>query len=80
MKIMTDAIKKWMGVVLMVAAPLIVAFMCWQAFDKISISDEAHRLNTILQWTIILIVFIPVNCGLVIFGYYAWKGYFCDRS
>ncbi|WP_439554804.1 DUF6814 family protein [Dyadobacter sp.] len=32
------------------------------------------RTNTTLQWFIIILIFIPICAGLVIFGYYAWKG------
>jgi len=64
-------IKKYLGYVWMVLAPLLVVGMCWQAYDKTMASDEAIRFNTALQWGIILLVFIPVCIGFFIFGKYA---------
>ena len=69
-----DALKKYLGIVWMIAGPALVVFMVWQAADKISSATGLTRTNTILQWTIILLVFIPVCAGLVLFGYYAWRG------
>ena len=77
---MINDIRKYLGPVLMIAGPLIIAFTCWQAYDKIVTAAAAQKINTILQWSIILFVFIPINAGLVIFGYYAWKGYFSETS
>ncbi|MNY83286.1 hypothetical protein D3C86_2259550 [compost metagenome] len=49
--------------------------MFMQAFEKIGLAEEGvHKTNTALQWGIILFIFIPISAGLVIFGYYAWKG------
>jgi hypothetical protein len=47
--------------------------MCWQAYEKIDAATAKAKTNTILQWGIILLVFIPICIGLVIFGYYALK-------
>lgn len=58
----------------MALAPLLVAFMFWQAADKISKASEATKSNITLQWAIILFIFIPVCIGLMIFGYYSVKG------
>ena len=62
-----------LGIVWIILGPALVAFMCWQAYEKISAIDAPHKTNTILQWVIILFVFIPICIGLVIFGYYAIK-------
>jgi heme/copper-type cytochrome/quinol oxidase subunit 2 len=48
--------------------------MVWQAADKIGKAAAAVKSNTILQWVIILLIFIPVCAGFFIFGYYAYKG------
>ena len=59
----------------MILAPLAVILMFEQAGEKISLATEGvARTNTALQWGIILLIFIPVSIGLVIFGYYSWKG------
>ncbi len=68
-------IKKILGLALMILAPLAVILMFEQAGEKISLATEGvARTNTALQWGIILLIFIPVSIGMVIFGYYSWKG------
>jgi ABC-type glycerol-3-phosphate transport system permease component len=70
-----NTIKKLLGLVWMLLGPSVVIFMFMQAMDKISKAAEGvAKTNTTLQWSIILVIFIPVCIGLVIFGYYAWKG------
>jgi Na+/H+ antiporter NhaA len=59
----------------MLLGPAMVIFMFIQANEKIGIAAEGvQKLNTTLQWAIILIIFIPVCFGMVIFGYYGIKG------
>ena len=68
-------IKKTLGLAWMILAPLAVILMFEQAEEKISLATEGvARTNTALQWGIILLIFIPVSIGMVIFGYYSWKG------
>jgi predicted Na+-dependent transporter len=68
-------IKKILGLAWMILAPLAVILMFEQAGEKISLATEGvARTNTALQWGIILLIFIPVCIGMVIFGYYSWKG------
>jgi purine-cytosine permease-like protein len=38
----------------------------------------AEYYNTMLQWGIMIIIFIPICTGLVIFGWYAFKGEFSN--
>lgn len=71
-----NAVKKFLGIIWMLLAPVIVGFLFWQASDKISKATEATRSNVMLQWVIILIIFLPICLGLVIFGYYSFKGYY----
>jgi hypothetical protein len=68
-------LKKILGLVWMINAPLAVILMFQQAGEKISLATEGvARTNTALQWGIILLIFIPVSIGMVIFGYYSLKG------
>lgn len=70
-----NAIKKFLGLIWMLLGPAVVIFMFMQAIDKIGKAAEGvAKTNTTLQWVIILVIFIPVCFGLMIFGYYAWKG------
>jgi hypothetical protein len=69
-----NSIKKFLGIFWMLLSPTIVAFMAWQASDKISHATAATKSNVTLQWSIILIIFIPICIGLLIFGFYSLKG------
>lgn len=71
-----NAIKKYLGIIWMLLSPAIILFLFWQAADKIGKASEATKANVTLQWSIILIIFLPICVGLLIFGYYAIKGYY----
>jgi len=71
-----NTIKKLLGIVWMLLSPAMVGFLIWQAADKIGKASEATKANVTLQWSIILIIFFPICIGLLIFGYYAVKGYY----
>ena len=73
----------------MALGPVIMVFLLWQAIDKISLARQQVTLvvgeaakqaassivvNTILQWSIIIAIFLPIACGMFIFGKYAVKG------
>lgn len=68
-----NALKKYLGIIWMLLAPMIVGFLFWQAYEKISKATEATKANITLQWSIILIIFLPICVGLLIFGYYAFQ-------
>jgi len=70
-----NTIKKFLGLVWMVVGPLAMTFLVIQAIDKVGLTHTSiERTNTILQWGIILFIFFPISLGLMIFGFYAWKG------
>lgn len=59
----------------MALGPVSIIFLFIQAREKISLAAEGvAKTNTTLQWGIILLIFIPISVGLLIFGYYALKG------
>lgn len=68
-----NSLKKYLGIVWMLLAPSIVGFLFWQAAEKIGKATAATKANVTLQWSIILIIFLPICIGLLIFGYYAIK-------
>ncbi len=69
-----NTLKKFLGIVWILLAPSAIIFMLLQAIEKTKAAAEGiARTNTILQWSIILFIFIPIGIGLAIFGYYALK-------
>jgi hypothetical protein len=69
--IMMNTIKKLLGFVWMLMSPAIILFLVFQAYVKIGAASEATKANTILQWVIILLIFLPISFGFFIFGKYA---------
>lgn len=73
------ALKRLLGIVWIVLAPTSLIFLVIQMIEKISLAGTGiERLNTSLQWGIILFIFIPVAIGLLIFGLYSVKGEYDD--
>ena len=68
-------LKKTLGIIWILLGPVAMIFMAWQAYDKVSKAEiGVAQTNTALQWGIILLIFIPIAIGLVIFGKYALAG------
>lgn len=82
-------VRKIFGIVWMLLAPVTLYLLvvnALQAFTKADkaiaaaateaakASAEAAKTNAVLQWGIIVIIFIPIAFGLVIFGKYALAG------
>ncbi len=66
-----NALKKLLGYIWMLLSPVIILFLMYQAFVKIGAAPQAAKANTILQWVIILLIFLPITIGFFIFGKYA---------
>jgi len=70
-----NTLKKILGIVWIILGPVAVILMFMQAWDKIQKAPAGiAQTNTALQWGIILLIFIPIAAGLVIFGRYALSG------
>ncbi len=63
--------KKFLGLVWIILGPAAIAFLVYEAYRKIS---EKSTQDVYLPWIIIITVFTPIAIGMVIFGWYAWKG------
>lgn len=71
-----NALKKYLGIIWILLSPATIAFLLWQASDKINKASTLTKSNVTLQWVIILVIFVPICIGLLIFGYYSFKGYY----
>jgi len=68
---MMNLIKKWAGIIWMLAGPLTMYCLIRIAASEIALKPE---LDTKIQWGVFVIIFLPIALGLVIFGYYAFSG------
>lgn len=69
-------LRKILGVIWMLLGPATIFFLVSQASHKIS--QPTSTTNDLLQWGIIITIFVPIAIGLMIFGYYAVKGEYAE--
>jgi uncharacterized integral membrane protein len=68
-----NTIKRIMGYVWMIIAPLIIFYLITGAIQNIQ-SGGVKDINKPIPWIIIISIFTPVVVGLMIFGFYSIKG------
>lgn len=68
-----NQMKRIMGVVWMLIAPLVIYFLITGAIHNIS-ATGTKDINKPVPWLIIITIFTPIAIGLFIFGWYALKG------
>ncbi|MGZ8511299.1 MAG: DUF6814 family protein [Chitinophagaceae bacterium] len=66
-------IKKILGLVWMIAAPVIIYLLVSGAISNIDPAGKKDINNPVI-WIIIIAIFTPIAIGLMIFGWYAFKG------
>ncbi len=68
-----NQVKKYLGVIWIVLAPIVIYFLLSSAIEHID-SKKKDQINDPVIWIIILAIFTPIAIGLLIFGWYALKG------
>ena len=68
-----NKLKRYAGVVWMIAGPLIFILLIMAAWCNID-SAGTKDINKPIPWIIIIGIFSPIVIGLVVFGWYALKG------
>lgn len=66
-----NTIKKYLGLLWIVVAVLTYSILLKTSIEQINAKPLA---DTIIQWSIFAIIFLPIAIGMVIFGWLAWKG------
>jgi hypothetical protein len=67
------SIRRILGLLWLAAGPVIIFFLLKTAIDNITAEGKAD-INKPIPWIIIISIFTPIAAGLMIFGWYAWKG------
>jgi purine-cytosine permease-like protein len=62
-----------MGLLWIIIAPAVIYFLIMGAVQHIS-SSGTKDINKPVPWIIIISIFTPIAIGLMVFGYYAFKG------
>ncbi len=66
-----NRLKKWLGIIWIIMGPLAIYYLVKTAAAEMARKPE---WDTRIQWGVFLIVFLPIAIGMVLFGWYAWKG------
>lgn len=66
-----NTIKKYLGLLWIAVAVSTYSVLLKTSIVQINAKPTA---DTIIQWSIFAIIFLPIAIGLVIFGWLAWKG------
>lgn len=66
-------LKKALGLVWMLLGPVTIGLLAYAAAKNINGATKGDISNPV-PWIIILLIFTPIAVGLLIFGWYSWKG------
>ena len=68
-----NALKKYLGIIWLLLAPAVIYFLIDRAIVHIDPAGKKDINNPVI-WIIIIAIFTPIAIGLVIFGWYAFRG------
>jgi len=68
-----NAFKRYFGLLLLLLAPLVIYELVNGAISHIDTAGKKDINNPVI-WIIIIAIFTPIAIGLVIFGWYAYRG------
>jgi len=68
-----DKLKRFLGIIWMLLGPATIIVLLVGAVKNIG-AGGAGDIHKPLPWIIIIGIFTPIAFGLMIFGWYAWKG------
>ena len=66
-----NTIKRFAGIIWMALGPITCYFLISTAISEIA---KKPVIDTKIQWGVFVLVFIPIAIGIMIFGWYAFKG------
>ena len=68
-----NAFKKYFGLLFLIIAPFVIYELINGAINNIDTAGKKDINNPVI-WIIIIAIFTPIAIGLVIFGWYAFRG------
>ena len=66
-----NQVKRFFVILWMLLAPVAIFYLIKTALVEIA---KKPVIDTKIQWGVFIVVFIPIAIGLIIFGYFAFKG------
>ena len=68
-----NALRRYFGLLFLIIAPFVVYELINAAITHID-SKKSELINSPINWIVIIAIFTPIAVGLVIFGWYAFRG------
>lgn len=68
-----SGLKRYFGLLFLLIAPLLIFELVQGALQNIDSAGKKDINNPVI-WIIIIAIFTPIAIGLVIFGWYAFRG------
>jgi len=68
-----DTLKRFLGLLWMLLGPAAICMLLYAAFKTVNSGVKGDISNPV-PWIIVIAIFTPIAIGLVIFGWYCWKG------
>lgn len=68
-----NALKTYFGLLLLLIAPFLIYELVMGAIENIDTQGKKDINNPVI-WIIIISIFTPIAIGLMIFGWYAFRG------
>ena len=68
-----NAFKRYLGLLLLIIGPIFIYELIDGAIANIDTAGKKDINNPVI-WIIIIAIFTPIAIGLVIFGWYAFRG------
>ncbi|HEU5165605.1 MAG TPA: hypothetical protein VFU29_08715 [Chitinophagaceae bacterium] len=66
-----NTIKRFAGILWIILGPLAIFYLIKTAAEEI---EKKPVIDTKIQWIVFVVIFIPIAIGMIIFGWYAFKG------
>jgi len=66
-----NTIKRFTGMIWILMGPVAIYYLIKTASEEIT---KKPVLDTKIQWIVFVVIFIPIAIGIIIFGWYAFKG------
>jgi uncharacterized Tic20 family protein len=74
-----NQLKRILGILWLLLGPIVIFILIKSAVHNIDGNGKGD-INKPLPWIIIITIFTPIAIGLMIFGWYAFKGEYDDIS
>ena len=68
-----NLLRKYLGLVWMLLGPAIILFLVISAAQNIG-GESKSDISKPVPWLIIILIFTPIAAGLMVFGWYAYRG------